>query len=591
MFRTLTSGPRLLVVLDNVRSVEQVRPPLPGSSSCAVIVISRHRISGLAVHHGADILDIDPLPEDDAVTVLNTGIGDRAMADHASTARTIPIRSEGKARGARFVNYRTDDAAHPASAVYERLIQLFGTEQVFRDSRSLVPGEHSPSRIRAALRTADALVAVIGPTWLDHRDNGRRALDLPDDWVRREIATALDRGIPVLPVFVDDTARPPKDRLPADLHGLRQSQAHRIRHQTPGPDIDAIGTALFELVPTLLLKHLFLQPPQLSENPLPSTLLRPEYGIMPFEGRQHELADLLAWCRTSAPLSAHLVTAPAGEGKTRLADELADELRRDRWLTGVLLEDTPPDRVADPTRLDRPILLIINYVEGRVGQLRALAEGVIAGGASHPPVRLLLLGRSAGDWLAQARTASGDTFHGLFVNAGRLPLGPLVRPTDRHAEFTRAVQAFAGYLNQATDDVVTPTDLADPRFDRALDVHAAALACLLDQTESGAAEQNALDPGRQSAASRAAVLAGLLDAGRQRRGDHRAARRRGCACHPVRRPDQETCARPARLLGVRQVTADRGAGLDGAALSRGGRAQPAAPRRARRGPRRRVASS
>lgn len=69
-FRTLASDRRLLVVLDNARSVDQVRPLLPGTSSCAVLITSRHDLSGLVVRDGAVRMQIGPLTGSAGVDLL-----------------------------------------------------------------------------------------------------------------------------------------------------------------------------------------------------------------------------------------------------------------------------------------------------------------------------------------------------------------------------------------------------------------------------------------------------------------------------------------------------------------------------------------
>ncbi|GLU50030.1 AfsR/SARP family transcriptional regulator [Nocardiopsis ansamitocini] len=69
-YRSALAGRRLLIVLDNVRFVEQVRPLLPGGSSCLVLVTSRNRLSGLAVRDGASLITLDGLCEWDAVAVM-----------------------------------------------------------------------------------------------------------------------------------------------------------------------------------------------------------------------------------------------------------------------------------------------------------------------------------------------------------------------------------------------------------------------------------------------------------------------------------------------------------------------------------------
>jgi DNA-binding SARP family transcriptional activator/Tfp pilus assembly protein PilF len=81
LYRSLLTGRRMLVVLDNAESVEQVRPLLPGSPACAVVVTSRDTLSGLAARDGARRLDLDLLPLSDAVGLLRALIGQAVDAD------------------------------------------------------------------------------------------------------------------------------------------------------------------------------------------------------------------------------------------------------------------------------------------------------------------------------------------------------------------------------------------------------------------------------------------------------------------------------------------------------------------------------
>ncbi len=85
-YRSLVAGRRLLVVLDNAATVEQVRPLLPGSSSVMTLVTSRDSMAGLVARDGAHRLDLDVLPAADAVTLLYTLIGQRAEVDPAAAA-------------------------------------------------------------------------------------------------------------------------------------------------------------------------------------------------------------------------------------------------------------------------------------------------------------------------------------------------------------------------------------------------------------------------------------------------------------------------------------------------------------------------
>lgn len=80
-FRSLTAGKRVLIVLDNARTVDQVRPLLPGSSSCVVLVTSRDALPGLVTREGAHRIDLDLLTPNEAIVLLRTLINERIDAE------------------------------------------------------------------------------------------------------------------------------------------------------------------------------------------------------------------------------------------------------------------------------------------------------------------------------------------------------------------------------------------------------------------------------------------------------------------------------------------------------------------------------
>jgi len=88
-YRSLLDGRRMLIVLDNAASVEQVRPLLPGSASCVVLVTSRDTLSGLVARHGARRLDLNRLPHNDALSLITRLIGDRVGVDPRAAADLI----------------------------------------------------------------------------------------------------------------------------------------------------------------------------------------------------------------------------------------------------------------------------------------------------------------------------------------------------------------------------------------------------------------------------------------------------------------------------------------------------------------------
>jgi DNA-binding SARP family transcriptional activator len=85
-YRTLLDGQRMLVLLDNASSAEQVGPLLPGSPSCLVLVTSRDSLPGLVARHGAHRIDIGLLAVDESVQLLRRLVGSRVDAEPGAAA-------------------------------------------------------------------------------------------------------------------------------------------------------------------------------------------------------------------------------------------------------------------------------------------------------------------------------------------------------------------------------------------------------------------------------------------------------------------------------------------------------------------------
>jgi DNA-binding SARP family transcriptional activator len=89
MYRTRLAERQMLIVLDDARDAAQVRPLLPGTGSCAVIVTSRHALSGLA---GSRLIDLDVLGDDEATELFTRIVGaERAEADLAAVRDVLGI--------------------------------------------------------------------------------------------------------------------------------------------------------------------------------------------------------------------------------------------------------------------------------------------------------------------------------------------------------------------------------------------------------------------------------------------------------------------------------------------------------------------
>jgi len=74
--------------------------------------------------------------------------------------------------------------------------------------------------LEVAVRKADVMLVLIGPTWLTSRSEDGRRLDNPNDFVRMEIEYALRADVPVVPVLIDEAAMPQPRQLPESLRQL-----------------------------------------------------------------------------------------------------------------------------------------------------------------------------------------------------------------------------------------------------------------------------------------------------------------------------------------------------------------------------------
>ena len=140
-----------------------------------------------------------------------------------------------------FVSYRRDDTAPFAISIAQYLENRFGKDRVFLDVDRLRAGEDFPSVLKRKLADCAVVLAIIGPNWLDameQRDSSRR-LDNPEDWVRLEIAQAIARGVPVVPVLVAGASMPSRASLPSELQPLVDRQfavvtTNGFRHEMAG---------------------------------------------------------------------------------------------------------------------------------------------------------------------------------------------------------------------------------------------------------------------------------------------------------------------------------------------------------------------
>ncbi len=113
------------------------------------------------------------------------------------------------------------------------------------DVNAIQPGRDFRKAIEESIHKCSVLLAIVGQGWLESRNAaGQRRLDDESDFVRLEIASALRRDIPVVPVLVRGAKMPKPEQLPQDLRELAYRNAVELAHARWKSDVQALIRAL-----------------------------------------------------------------------------------------------------------------------------------------------------------------------------------------------------------------------------------------------------------------------------------------------------------------------------------------------------------
>lgn len=144
-----------------------------------------------------------------------------------------------------FLSYRRSDVGGHAGRLADALLQRLGASSVFQDVIAIAPGQDFTAELDRALDDSDAVLAVIGPGWLTAATpQGAPRLFEADDYVRLELARALNRNVRVVPVLVGGAALPAATDLPDELRGLVRRQAVVLHDETWHQDVDGLVRSL-----------------------------------------------------------------------------------------------------------------------------------------------------------------------------------------------------------------------------------------------------------------------------------------------------------------------------------------------------------
>lgn len=306
-FRSLVDGRRMLVVLDNARSVEQVRPLLPGSRSCFVLVTSRDSLAGLVVRDGAYRIDLDRLTPADATQLVRTLLGHRASTE-ATTALVdrcarLPLALRIAAESIRTRNgLRLADVVDDLNGASERLDVLDAGTDPHTDIRAVFSWSYRQLSPEAA-----ALFRLMGLLSFDASTAALAALAGSDQRSTRRSIQTLTRA-----------------HLIEELHDGRFGMHDLLRayaaERAAESDSPAVRQAALRRVLTWYLhaaiaaRHTLV--PQLAELPLGRATSSPK--IVFTSG-----GAALAWYDVERSALVTLVAAAAGTGEHDLAWRIA----------------------------------------------------------------------------------------------------------------------------------------------------------------------------------------------------------------------------------------------------------------------------
>ncbi len=325
LYRGRLAGRRVLVVLDDAASVEQVRPLLPGTPGCLVIVTSRDRLSGLVSRNGATRVTLDVLPASDAVGLLTLLLGADRIADEREATEELARRCAYLPLALRVAASNLINHPHQSIAGYlRRLAHEAAMEELRNDddaeaaiqtafdlSYSRLPGD--------AQRMFGLLGLVPGPDFTPEAAAALAQTDLRD---ARSLLDRLARSH-----LVTERAR---DRY--TFHDLLQAYARTKGEAAlaPGERAAAVDRLITWYLANAHAAATMLSPETL-QLPLDSPVSQPASPT-------GDAAQARTWLDAEAPNLIAAIHLAATDGTPEAAWRLAFCLRRYFWSGGYSVE-------------------------------------------------------------------------------------------------------------------------------------------------------------------------------------------------------------------------------------------------------------
>jgi hypothetical protein len=219
----------------------------------------------------------------------------------------------------------------------------------------------------------------------------------------------------------------------------------------------------------------------------PGALLRADVSEVPFRSSP-VFEDITAWCvEDNSSLSVRLVVGPGGQGKTRLARQLAQVMKSRGWEALFVDPDAPLDELTVVSEVRSSLLVVVDYAESREDHLVQLIKSMNLAGEIG---RLLLLARTNGEWrdalarrsaLLSTVVAEAPVMHLQSVDSTKS--GRMEAWQQAAKAFAGALPSMPGYEGSDGAEILSKLrapSLSEKRFDRILEIHLNALVSLLE---------------------------------------------------------------------------------------------------------------
>jgi hypothetical protein len=222
---------RVVDMSDDYRaSIEPRRSRAGSARTGAVPSTTKRQAASVAASSPVDapVAELRPLKE----AAIDAQDFERpAQVHNQGMARLELPRQSQRTPGQVFICYRRDDSAGFAGRIFDELVRQLGANLVFMDVDSIEPGRDFVEASTAAIASAEFVVVVIGPRWLQlSTEDGSRRIDADGDYVRHELETALGAGKRIVPALVDGATMPRPEQLPASVAELARRNAVRLDH-------------------------------------------------------------------------------------------------------------------------------------------------------------------------------------------------------------------------------------------------------------------------------------------------------------------------------------------------------------------------